>query len=63
MGQLAAVDERQLISARASLRNSPWRLLLGHFCPSPVAVRDGENAVKAVVVGVPSIGVDAKNRA
>ena len=32
-------------SAIASLRNSQWRLLLGHFFPSPVAVRHGESAV------------------
>ena len=40
----AAVEHRRS-SACASLRNSPWRLLLVHFCPSPVAARHGESAV------------------
>ena len=31
--------------AQFRVRNSPWRLLLVHFCPSPVAVRHGESAV------------------
>ena len=36
-------------SAIASLRNSQWRLRLGHFFPSPVAVRHGESAVYLTV--------------
>jgi hypothetical protein len=37
--RLSRIDQH--ISACASLPNSPWRLLLVHFCPSPVAVRHG----------------------
>jgi hypothetical protein len=33
-----------------TLRNSPWRLLVVYFCPSPVAARHGESAVKAAVL-------------
>ena len=38
---------RERLSATRSLRNSPRRLLLDHFGPSSVAVRDGERAVIA----------------
>jgi len=31
--------------AQFRVRNSQWRLLLVHFCPSPVAVLPGESAV------------------